>query len=79
MSEMSPSLPPDYGDWLASLKQRIQGARQRALLSANAEQIQLYHDIGRDQAKLSNWERGKSLPRKPVLMRLLAKFKEVSK
>ena len=48
MSEMSLSLPPDYGDWLASLKQRIQGARQRALLSANAEQIQLYHDIGRD-------------------------------
>ena len=45
---MSLSLPPDYGDWLASLKQRIQGARQRALLSANAEQIQLYHDIGRD-------------------------------
>jgi len=35
--------------------------------------------VGRDQAKLSNWERGKSLPRKPVLMRLLAKFKEVSK
>jgi hypothetical protein len=41
-------LPADYGDWLASLKSRIQGARQRALLSANAEQIQLYHDIGRD-------------------------------
>ena len=41
-------LPPDYGDWLASLKSRIQGARQRALLSANAEQIRLYHDLGRD-------------------------------
>ena len=41
-------LPADYGDWLASLKSRIQGARQRALLSANAEQIRLYHDIGRD-------------------------------
>lgn len=41
-------LPPDYGDWLASLKSRIQGARQRALLSANAEQIRLYHEIGRD-------------------------------
>ncbi len=36
-------------------------------------------DVGRDQAKISNWEKGKSLPRKPVLMRLLAKFKEVSK
>ena len=40
--------PAYYADWLASLKQRIQGARQRALLSANAEQICLYHDIGRD-------------------------------
>jgi len=42
------TLPPDYADWLASVKQRIAGARQRALLSANAEQIRLYHDIGRD-------------------------------
>lgn len=33
---------------LTSLKQRIQGARQRALLSANAEQIRLYHELGRD-------------------------------
>ncbi len=41
-------LPTDYGDWLASLKSRIQGARQRAILSANAEQIRLYHDIGRE-------------------------------
>jgi predicted nuclease of restriction endonuclease-like (RecB) superfamily len=41
-------LPADYADWLASLKSRIQGARQRALLSANAGQIHLYHDIGRD-------------------------------
>ena len=41
-------LPADYSDWLASLKLRIQGARQRTLLSANAAQIRLYHDIGRD-------------------------------
>ncbi len=41
-------LPADYAGWLANLKQRIQGARQRALLSANAEQIRLYHDIGCD-------------------------------
>lgn len=41
-------LPADYADWLVSLKSRIQGARQRALLSANTEQIRLYHDIGRD-------------------------------
>jgi predicted nuclease of restriction endonuclease-like (RecB) superfamily len=42
------ALPADYAAWLASLKQRIQGARQHALLSANEEQIRLYHDIGRD-------------------------------
>ncbi len=41
-------LPPDYSDWLTSLKQRIRGARQRALLAANEEQIRLYHDIGRE-------------------------------
>ena len=40
--------PADYTDWLTSLKSRIQGARQRALLSANAEQIRLYHDIVRE-------------------------------
>ena len=47
---MNPALPlpADYGAWLASLKSRIQGARQRALLSANAEQIRLYHDLGCD-------------------------------
>lgn len=42
------ALPPDYADWLTDLKRRIQGARQRALLAANDEQIRLYHDIGRD-------------------------------
>lgn len=41
-------LPPDYAAWLADLKQRISGARQRALLSANAELIRLYHDLGRE-------------------------------
>ena len=51
MSGHSIALPPDYADWLASVKQRISGARQRALLSANAEQIRLYHDIGRDILK----------------------------
>ena len=39
-------LPADYSDWLTSIKERIHGARQRALLSANKEQIQLYHQIG---------------------------------
>jgi len=48
MNEIPLALPSDYGDWLTSLKQRIQGARQRALLAVNGEQIRLYHDIGRD-------------------------------
>ena len=47
MSQLS-YLPEDYADWLGSLKQRIRSARQRALLAANAEQIQLCHDIGTD-------------------------------
>ena len=42
------SLPADYADWLTALKRRIQGAGQRAVLAANAEQIRLYHDIGRE-------------------------------
>jgi predicted nuclease of restriction endonuclease-like (RecB) superfamily len=42
------ALPAEYGAWLTSLKRRIQGARQRAVLSANAEQIRLYHEIGRE-------------------------------
>jgi predicted nuclease of restriction endonuclease-like (RecB) superfamily len=43
-----PVLPVGYSDWLVSLKRRIQGTRQRAVLAANEEQIRLYHDIGRD-------------------------------
>lgn len=39
-------LPADYAQWLASLKSQISGARQRAVLSANREQIRLYHRIG---------------------------------
>lgn len=41
-------LPADYAVWMRTLKQRIAGARQRALLAANDEQIRLYHEIGRD-------------------------------
>jgi DUF1016 N-terminal domain len=37
-----------YAQWLAGLKQRIQGACQRGLLAANGEQMRLYHDIGRE-------------------------------
>ncbi len=48
MSSKTSILPEDYGEWLSSLKQRIAGARQRILLAANKEQIQLYHEIGRE-------------------------------
>jgi predicted nuclease of restriction endonuclease-like (RecB) superfamily len=40
------ALPPGYEEWLASLKRRIDGARQRAALAANHEQISMYHQIG---------------------------------
>ncbi len=48
MNDSGLSLPIDYAHWLTSLKERIRGARQRALLAANDEQIRLYHDIGRE-------------------------------
>ncbi|RZI40339.1 DUF1016 domain-containing protein [Herbaspirillum sp. HC18] len=39
-------LPADYADWLASLKQRIAGAQQRATVAVNTELVMLYWDIG---------------------------------
>ncbi|MCP4695240.1 MAG: DUF1016 domain-containing protein [Gammaproteobacteria bacterium] len=39
-------LPPDYVEWLTTLKQRIAGARQQATLAVNAELVRLYHHIG---------------------------------
>lgn len=48
MSKKTLMLPASYGAWLAGLKRRIAGARQQAVLAANAEQIRLYHDLGRD-------------------------------
>ncbi len=39
-------IPRDYADWLASLKSRISGARQRATLAVNQELVRLYHQIG---------------------------------
>ncbi len=54
MSKEKALLPVEYGDWLASIKQRIAGARQRIALSANAEQIRLYYDIGREILQRQN-------------------------
>ena len=39
-------IPPDYGEWLASLKSRITLARERAAYAVNHELIRLYHQIG---------------------------------
>jgi len=39
-------LPEGYAAWLDQLKRRIHGARQRAVLAINAEQIQLYYELG---------------------------------
>jgi predicted nuclease of restriction endonuclease-like (RecB) superfamily len=39
-------VPEDYAPWLAALKSRIEGARARAALAANAELVRLYHHIG---------------------------------
>ena len=41
-------LPLDYTGWLASLKQRIQSAQQRAALAVNRELVLLYWQIGQD-------------------------------
>ena len=46
MKENALMLPSDYAEWLTSLKNRINGARQKVLLAANHEQIRLYHEIG---------------------------------
>lgn len=48
MSEIRTLIPREYVPWLADIKQRIEGARARAALAANAEQIQLYLEIGRE-------------------------------
>ena len=37
----------DYERWILAIKERVRHARFRALLSANAEQLALYWDIGR--------------------------------
>lgn len=58
MSKKVTAIPPDYIEWLSDIKSRVTAARQRTVLAANAELIQLYWQIGRDilQRKQSaNW------------------------
>lgn len=42
------ALPTGYAAWLADIKARVQSARSRAALAANAEMVTLYWEIGRD-------------------------------
>lgn len=48
MSGEIAAIPAGYADWLTDIKARVVAARQRAVLAANAELIQLYWQIGRD-------------------------------
>ncbi|AEI77298.1 hypothetical protein CNE_1c19580 [Cupriavidus necator N-1] len=41
-------LPPDYADWLTSLKSRIGRAQQRAAVAVNQALVALYWDIGKE-------------------------------
>jgi predicted nuclease of restriction endonuclease-like (RecB) superfamily len=41
-------LPDGYGEFLSSIKKRVQTERLKAVLSANAAQILMYWDIGND-------------------------------
>lgn len=41
-------VPDGYAEWLAELKSRVQGARQRAAMAVNRELVTLYWQIGRD-------------------------------
>jgi hypothetical protein len=64
---MKKSLPGDkavmkrYGDLLTDIKTRIRQAQNRAAMSANAEMIRLYWDIGQMVSKrqgLEGWGKG---------------------
>jgi hypothetical protein len=44
-------LPPDYAEFLESLKMRVRQGQTQAILSVNRELIRLYWDIGREIAQ----------------------------
>lgn len=54
MTKLVSAIPEGYASWLAELKMRITGARQRAALSVNQEQIRLYWQIGCDILERQN-------------------------
>jgi predicted nuclease of restriction endonuclease-like (RecB) superfamily len=65
-------LPPDYGEWLVGLKQRIRSARHRAVMAMNEEQIRLYHSIGSEILERQNFQGWGS----KVIKRLSADLRE---
>src|SRR5258708_2020827 len=52
------SVPESYRAFLTELKERIQAAQLRTLLSVNRELVLLYWQIGRDILDRQNRERG---------------------
>lgn len=58
MSKTPATIPADYAAWLADIKNRVQAARSRAVLAANAELIALYWQIGDEllqRQQSANW------------------------
>ena len=54
----APVLPPDYAEFLESLKARVRQAQTQAMLSVNRELIRLYWEIGREivqRQERANW------------------------
>ena len=63
MSELQPTVPAGYADFLAGLKQRIQMAQLRASLAVNRQLVLLYWGIGREilaRQKEADGEQGSS-------------------
>lgn len=46
----------NYEAWMRSIKERVQRARFKALMSANAEQVLLYWDVGGPQGGVPGHE-----------------------
>lgn len=48
MSEIQNITTPDFFDWIAILKAKIQSARNKLAFSINSQVLELYWEIGRD-------------------------------
>src|SRR5471030_749569 len=61
MNKLPAKLPRDYASLLGQVKDRIRQAQTRAVLSANAEMIHLYWEVGRllvQQQATQGWGAG---------------------